>query len=304
VWIALALLLVLAPAASVAAAAERARPLRVVTFNLLHGGPSSGLTGDGDLLETRLTMVIDELRRLGPDIVALQEASIGRGRGNVAGRIAEALGLQYVHTPATTRVFPVPFVNHVIVWLMNFAEGPAILSRYPITASEVHDLPRCIKRFDPRVLLQAEVATPWGRLAVFSTHTSRDDCQVGHVAEVVRGRATSGPALLMGDLNTGERAAAFQALTNGGGFVDVFRATNPDAPGATVWQRVRAGTSTVFRRVDYVLMAGVRDGPAAACASRVVLNTPGRGPDGQALWPSDHYGVLADVDVFGIKCAP
>jgi endonuclease/exonuclease/phosphatase family metal-dependent hydrolase len=302
--IALALLLLLMPAASSAAPAEGARPLRVVTFNLLHGGPASGLRGDGDALEARLVMVIDELRRLAPDIVALQEASVGRGRGNVAARIAEALGLQYVHTPATTRVFSVPFLSHVIVWLMNFAEGPAVLSRYPITATEVHDLPRCVRRVDPRVLLRAEVATPWGALAVFSTHTARDDCQLEHIGEVVRARAAAGPVVLMGDLNTNERAPAIQALTNGGGFIDVFRAANPDAPGLTVWQRVRSETPTVFRRVDYVLMAGVPSGAAAACASRVVLNTPGRAPDGGVLWPSDHYGVLADLDIFGIKCAP
>jgi endonuclease/exonuclease/phosphatase family metal-dependent hydrolase len=304
VRIALALLLVLVAMAGSAAGGERGRPLRVITFNLLHGGPASGLAGDGDHLETRLAMVIDELRGLAPDVVALQEASVGRGRGNVAARIAGALGLHHVHTRATARVFPVPFVNHLIVWMMNFAEGPAVLSRYPILASEVHDLPRCARRLDPRVLLQVEIATPWGPLAVFSTHTARDDCQVAHVAEVVRARAAAGPALLMGDLNTGDRASAYQALTNGGGFVDAFRAANPDVPGLTVWQRVRADTPTVFRRVDYVLMAGVRRGPAAACTSRIVLNTPGRAPDGGTLWPSDHYGVLADVDVFGITCAP
>jgi endonuclease/exonuclease/phosphatase family metal-dependent hydrolase len=294
----------LAPVTADAAPAERPRPLRVVTFNLLHGGPASGLTGDAEALETRLALVIEELRRLAPDVVALQEASVGRGRGNVAARIAQALGLQHVSTRATTRVLPISFVNHAIVWLMNFAEGPAVLSRYPITASEVHDLPRCVRRLDPRVLLQSELATPWGPLAVFSTHTSRDDCQLARVAEIVRARAASGPAVLMGDLNTGERAPAFQALTNGGGFVDAFRAANPDAPGLTVWQRVRIEEPTVFRRVDYVLVAGVLHGRAAACTSRVVLNTPGKGPDGGVLWPSDHYGVLADLDVFGIKCAP
>jgi hypothetical protein len=30
----------------------------------------------------------------------------------------------------------------------------------------------------------------------------------------------------------------------------------------------------------------------------VVLNTPGALDDGQVLWPSDHYGVLAELDVF------
>ena len=106
--IALALLLLLMPAASSAAPAEPARPLRVVTFNSLHGGPASGLRGDGDALETRLVMVIDELRRLAPDIVALQEASVGRGRGNVAARIADALTRSTSTRPPRRACFPSP----------------------------------------------------------------------------------------------------------------------------------------------------------------------------------------------------
>jgi hypothetical protein len=29
----------------------------------------------------------------------------------------------------------------------------------------------------------------------------------------------------------------------------------------------------------------------------VVFDQPGRLPDGTVLWPSDHYGVLADIDI-------
>jgi len=29
-----------------------------------------------------------------------------------------------------------------------------------------------------------------------------------------------------------------------------------------------------------------------------VVDAPGRLPDGSTLWPSDHYGVLADLAVF------
>jgi len=64
-----------AAAAAPARASDSARPLRVVTFNLFHGGPASGLTGDTSDLDTRLAIVIEELRRLAPDVVALQEAS-------------------------------------------------------------------------------------------------------------------------------------------------------------------------------------------------------------------------------------
>ena len=31
--------------------------------------------------------------------------------------------------------------------------------------------------------------------------------------------------------------------------------------------------------------------------SRVVLDTPARRPDGSTLWPSDHYGVLAELEL-------
>ena len=285
---------------SAASAADGGRPLRVVTFNMFHGGPSSGLLGDGDALEERLAMVTAELRRLAPDVIALQEASVGWGRGNVAARLAAALGMEHVHASATVRIFPLPLVNQILVRLMNFAEGPAVLSRFPITASAVYDLPRCAKRLDPRVLVRADLRTPWGEIAAFSTHVSRDDCQVTRVAEIVREHAAARPAVLMGDFNASETAAALKAL---GGFVDVFRAANPRAAGPTVWQRPWAPEATAQRRVDYIFVAGV-PGRDVACGSRVVLDQPRRQPDGRTLWPSDHYGVLADVRLFGIKCAP
>jgi endonuclease/exonuclease/phosphatase family metal-dependent hydrolase len=280
---------------------DATRPLRVVTFNLFHGGPASGLVGDGEALEERLAMVTDQLRELSADVIGLQEASTGWGRGNVAARLAGALGMKHVYASATARVSPVPFVNQILVRLMNFAEGPAVLSRFPITSSEVYDLPRCVSRLDPRVLLRADLRTPWGDLAVFSTHTSRDDCQVARVAEIVKRYAATRPAVLMGDFNAAETAAAIQALN--GGFVDAFRAANPAASGPTVWQRPWAPASTAQRRVDYIFVAGGRGGDVA-CGSRVVLDQPRRHRDGRTLWPSDHYGVLADLRLFGIKCAP
>jgi endonuclease/exonuclease/phosphatase family metal-dependent hydrolase len=282
-----------------AATGTATRPVRVVTFNMFHGGPSSGLIGDGEALEERLTMTTEQLRVLAPDVIALQEASIGWGRGNVAARLATALGMEHVHASVTPRVFRVPFVGDLLVRLMNFAEGPAVLSRFPIIGSEIYDLPRCVKTLDPRVLLRADVRTPWGEVAVFSTHVSHDACQVERVADIVREHATTRPAILMGDFNAGEMAAWIKSL----GFIDAFRAANPAATGSTVWQRPWAPAPTAQRRVDYIFVAGV-PGTEVACASRVVLDQPRRQPDGRTLWPSDHYGVLADVRLFGIKCAP
>ena len=133
------------------------RPLRVVTFNLLHDGAGSGFL-DGDThLEERLEMTIRELKTLDPDIIAVQEASESRRHGNVPERLAKALGLHVVFEPATEHVFGVWPLDSIVVGMMGFKEGSAILSRFPIAASHVYDLPRCKKWLEPRILLQAEL---------------------------------------------------------------------------------------------------------------------------------------------------
>jgi endonuclease/exonuclease/phosphatase family metal-dependent hydrolase len=270
------------------------RPLRLVTFNVLHGGPWSGVTGNDRHLERRLSMIVEGLRALDPDVVALQESAITRRHGDVAGRIAQALGLHHVHARATERVFPLRLLGRLIVGVLGFVEGPAILSRFPITASEVYDLPRCRRRLDPRVVLRADLDTPAGALSVFSTHTSRDDCQTRRVAELAREHQGAAPAVVMGDLNTGEAAPGLAGFRDQG-FVDVFRAANPTAPGLTVWQRIEEPVPTVFRRVDYVFLRAGEEVAASALSGRVVLDTPQPAADGGVLWPSDHYGVFVEV---------
>ena len=287
------LLLVVIAAVPAAPAEAEERPLRLVTFNVLHGGPWSSFTGDDLQLESRLALIIEGLRALDPDVVALQESPITRRRGDVAARIAQALGLVHVHARATERVFPLRVLGRLIVGALGFVEGPAILSRFPIAATEVYDLPRCQRWFDPRVALRADIQTPAGVVAVFSTHTSRDDCQTRRVAELA-GEPNGRPAVVMGDLNTGETAPALGAFRDRG-FVDLFRAANPDTPGLTVWQRIEAPSPTVFRRVDYVFVKAGDGREAIAVSARLVLNTPGTRDDGGALWPSDHYGVFAEV---------
>jgi endonuclease/exonuclease/phosphatase family metal-dependent hydrolase len=269
--------------------------VRAITLNLLHGGPLSELRGDDQDLDRRLELVAAELEALRPDVVGLQEASVGRKRGDVAERLAGRLGLYVVRTTALMHWFPYPDLNRLARWLLGFAEGPAILSRYPIRRWEIHALPRCGRPLDPRALIYAELDTPWGALSVFSTHTSNDACHTRRVAELVRDRRAELPALLMGDFNAVEDAPPITALTREAGFVDVFRAANPGATGATVWQRVQVAEATVRRRVDYVFLLAGTAAPGRVLASRVVLDRPGQRTDGRPLWPSDHYGVLAEV---------
>ncbi|WP_447597840.1 endonuclease/exonuclease/phosphatase family protein [Nitrospira sp. Nam80] len=115
------------------------RPLRFVTLNILHDGPTSGFLNNGTRLEERMDLVIRELHRFDPDVVALQEASHSRRHGDVAQRMADGLGFHKVFAPATERIFSIPIIDKLIVDAMGFKEGPAILSRFPITASYVYD---------------------------------------------------------------------------------------------------------------------------------------------------------------------
>jgi endonuclease/exonuclease/phosphatase family metal-dependent hydrolase len=265
---------------------------------MLHGGVFSGLWGDGQDLERRLEIVAEELRTLEVDVIGLQEASVGEGRGNIAQRLAHKLGFYHVFAPAGLRLFASEWMNALTVWVMNFSEGPAILSRFPIRASISHDLPRCGRFTDPRVVLCATLDTPWGLFDVCSTHTSGKVCQTKSLIDVLQARRGSLPLLLMGDLNATEDSPAIALLTEKAGFVDTFRVANPTAPGLTVWQWVYAPRPTVFRRVDYLFLLPGKDFPGKILSSRVVLNAPRRIQDGKVLWPSDHYGVLSEVEVF------
>jgi endonuclease/exonuclease/phosphatase family metal-dependent hydrolase len=243
-------------------------------------------------------MVVEGLRSLRVDVIGLQEASVGRQRGNVASRLATELGFFHVYAPANPRPVNSERIHRALASLLDFSEGPAIVSRFPIVAWSAHPLPRCGKLAESRVLLSATLQSPWGGLHVFSAHTAGGPCQTERVAEIVAGQRRPLPAVLMGDFNAAEGSPALMALRERADFVDTFRATHPTLPGSTVWQRVDAATPTVHRRVDYIFLVPGERYHGKVLSSDVVLNRPRRFEGGRVLWPSDHYGVLTELTVF------
>jgi endonuclease/exonuclease/phosphatase family metal-dependent hydrolase len=115
-------------------------------------------------------------------------------------------------------------------------------------------------------------------------------------ASRLRAAAHAGPlpAILTGDFNVTPDSRTFAVLAAAAGVRDAFGLTNPGAPGLTVCQRIDADRPTVSRRVDYVFLAPGQATRGEVRASRVILNRP-RPLDGGARWPSDHYGVLAEI---------
>lgn len=267
--------------------------LRVVTFNLLHAGIFSELTGDDAALEERLRLVVDGLRALDADVIGLQEASVGRRRGHVATRLADALGYRYVFAPAATRPLGSESLRRAVRAVLGFAEGPVLLSRFPIVRWQAWELPDCGRAFDTRVLLFAELATPTGRIAAYSAHTSGDACHARAVAGLVRASAGALPAVVMGDFNATATSSAVRLLTVDAGFIDAFAVARPGSAGFTDGQDVRASVRTARQRIDYVFLAPGRSSDVRVVESRVVLDRPVGA--GAVRWPSDHYGVLAEI---------
>jgi len=274
------------------------RPLRFVSFNVLHGGLTSELWGNADDLDDRLALATQELAALDADVIGLQEASRGRRRGDTTSRLAAALGYHYVEAGATSRLFGGSLLGWLTAKVLGFDEGPAILSRYPITATRTALLAQC-GAFYRRVLLCAEVCTPWGPVEACSTHLSGSRCHAKSVETTLRSAETDAPIVLMGDLNATEDSPGLTLLRTDGGFVDTFRSANPTEPGFTDDQEIDEEAATAQERVDYVLVTPAHGRTTRVLDSRVVLDRPMRTEDGDVLWPSDHYGVLSDVDVFG-----
>lgn len=107
--------------------------------------------------------------------------------------------------------------------------------------------------------------------------------------------------MLAGDFNMPETSTELTRFKDDGGFLNAFRLMNPQAEVPLVYQRIHSSEPTVSRRVDFIWLLNSDQWTATVRCSRIVLNRPERFADGTVRWPSDHYGVLADLDIIPIS---
>lgn len=152
-----------------------------MTWNI-HGG--IGPDGVHDMGRT-----LELIRRHKPDILAVQEVE-SRGRG------LDHCGFSLLrdHIPGHSR--PAETIR-----AQDGAYGHMLLSRWPIEHSEIHDLSHPGR--EPRVAIDARIATPAGELRVVCTHLGlrprERQQQAAKLAALVR--QGSGPMVVMGDFN-------------------------------------------------------------------------------------------------------
>ena len=249
---------------------------RVATLNIWH---------DSGPWPERLPLIRQEIERLRPDVLGLQEvlrtldAEPATPETCQALAIAHGTGYHVAYARAAPRDGTGP------VW-----QGNAVLSRWPIREQRALALPGADVA-EPRTLLYALVEAPGGDLPVFTTHLAWEPHhgplrlrQAAYIAAQVDALAPA--AVLLGDFNAEPGSAEIQHLADAG-FVDAWVDA---APGYT-FDRVNDYAREADEpscRIDYIL---VRGSGALSADARLAFTQPSRA----GIWPSDHFGVVAGV---------
>lgn len=279
--------------------------MRLVTWNLWwQFGP----------WEARQPAIVDELKRVDPDIVFCQEVYSVDGRDQ-AEDLAESLNLRMVRScdaDGNAHKF-----------------GNAILSRWPIAVLETIALPGHQGSPSYRNAVAAQVETPSGPQLMVVTHLSwQYNASVLRVAQLeavvdlvyrhIAAVDSELPPIIAGDLNatpesdeirklTG-RSAPYGSKTAGHGatpsvedlmvFTDCWEAVG-DGPGYT-WSRDNPHADNALwprRRLDYIFVGWPRAKPYANPVSAEIAGIEPSGSTKDAtIVASDHYAVVVELD--------
>ncbi|UCE20239.1 MAG: endonuclease/exonuclease/phosphatase family protein [Gemmatimonadota bacterium] len=256
--------------------------LTVLTFNL-HGWEIEW--------GTRLSMIVEELEELQPDLIGLQEVlqTPGTGGGDnsakvIADSVYRRTGIRYEYIFERTHTG----------W-GRYDEGLGIMTRHIILEEGVRDLPVGVFQ---RKALYCRILTPAGIVNFFDAHLShlaQDEevrvAQVRQIKEYVEEKSADGvPAanIVCGDFNAVPDAPPVRNMTEvdaeGIRYLDSWAESNPGGSGYTV------PAESPNARIDYVFL---RDGDKSrAVDSRLVLNRPSSG----GIYPSDHIGVYSTFE--------
>lgn len=258
--------------------------VRVLTWNLWwRFGP----------WEARQPAIAETLRRVDADLIGLQEVWAD-GADSQAAQLADHLGYHHVYE------------SRLDVEGVQF--GNAILSRWPITGSELRPLPAPEGRDELRLVLRADVDGPRGPIQLFTTHLNwrfdESDVRQEQVGAIARFIAESPertfPAIVCGDFNaepdsdevrtlTGKAPVAVDSMV----FHDAWLVAGDGSPGLT-WTNANPYARMALepdRRIDYVFAGWPKErgaGHVVGCA--LVGADPVDG-----VHPSDHLGVVADL---------
>ena len=269
------------PSGCVTAPARLAGPLRLVSFNMLHGFP------DFKNLPARLDWIARELRRLDADVVLLNEVPWTPRTGSAAAWLAEQLGYNYLYYRSSGNK-----------GLIFFEEGETILSRFPLQDALSAQLSPRVSLFERRVALAATARTPWGQITFVVTHlTDKAPHKNLDMAESLQKFVEALPGdlrVVAGDFNARPDSPQFRLLDLY--WRDAYGLAHPDEPGLTCCiADLSAPAETLDERIDYVFLASHSGLSGQVLSARRIFDVPFR-LGGAWQWPSDHAGLLVEME--------
>jgi endonuclease/exonuclease/phosphatase family metal-dependent hydrolase len=225
---------------------------------------------DGRLSTSRIARIIAQCR---PDIVALQELDVGRGRtGGIdqAHAIAQELEMEFHFFPALR--------------LEEELYGDAILSRWPMRLIKAGPLPTIASRLDlePRGALWVSVSIEGQELQLVNTHLGLLSRERLLQAQALLGNewlghpACRGPIVLCGDFNAIPASTAYRLLRSR--MQDAQLALNGHRPKRTFFSRYPVN------RIDHIFIGGG--------VEVLDINVP---RDHLTCVGSDHLPLVADI---------
>ncbi len=243
--------------------------------------------------EQRQPAIIETLRDIDADVITLQEVW-QEGERNQAELLAIELGLN-----ATYRA------EHSID---GVSFGNAVLSRWPIVATEAFRYEADGWEDENRVAVCAHIDGPRGQLDVYSTHLNWRLDHSGprqHMVQQLRTfisqtRSSAFPPIVGGDFNATPTSDEIRAMTASKPpgqdelmLNDAWQLADQGHPGMT-WTKDNPYVDDELeppRRIDYLFVGKPNTDNAGEVLGCRLNGT--RPIDG--VWPSDHFAVVADV---------
>ncbi|MBG0560147.1 endonuclease/exonuclease/phosphatase family protein [Actinoplanes aureus] len=249
---------------------------------------------------TRERLIAETVAEHEPDLLGLVESWAADGTDQPH-RLAERHGMHAVWAPSGLPPEPEPPENPD---QRDVGIGIGLVSRWPIRATEVHDLPNPQRGGVPPRALLATVDHPAGPLHVIVGCTEWEpEYAADHLAQcrALAALATDErldgalPVLLVGDLNAAPGQIELIPLLDA--MVDTWAAGGGDPEAVTLDSAVpyapAEAVKQIDRRIDHILARPGRPGTSLRI-SRVFL--AGDRPI-EGVFPSDHYAVGADLEL-------
>jgi endonuclease/exonuclease/phosphatase family metal-dependent hydrolase len=231
--------------------------------------------------QARRPLILDEIGRLSPDLLALNEVCVP---------LQTARGLRAAATDLTRAEYKL--VQQTRAGGLSKVEGEALLTRFPIVEAANLDY-----HARDSVALVARVACGDMPIDVYVTHLSHDLSpdddslrlyQVQQLLAWIGSRNDVAAAIVCGDFNASLDAPSASLMASR------FRPTQSAPTAFTALADVDGSVShphspRLDRCIDFIWVSGTVE----ILASGVCFDRPN--PDDPSLWPSDHAGVWADL---------